>query len=97
MSSLRMRKDQIPLTFEEHKKIAEALLAFLSSFEEVFILAEKGFSKNSSVIKKLSVMKELGDFLRYSLQQGADLHRSRLGIKPADEEYAKWTKLYLRD
>ena len=94
---MRMSKNLTPLTLQEHQQIAKFLLDFLENYEKCLPFIEKGFALNSPVIKKLTSMHDLGSFLKYTLQQGASLHRSKLAIKPADAEFAEWSKLYWRE
>ncbi len=96
-----MRRSLTPLQLSEHEKVAQWLLAFLSGFEEKMQLLKKGFADNSPVVKKLQNMNDIGQFLKYSLQQGADLHNSKLerpeGHVESAETRTKWQKVYLGD
>jgi UDP-N-acetylmuramate-alanine ligase len=94
---MKFREGRRALTLEEHEKIYKLIGKFSEKFDKTMELVEKGFAKNSNVVKKLLSMKKLADFLMYSLQQGANVHASRIGISKDSEDYIKWKRLYLRD
>jgi hypothetical protein len=98
---MRMRKNLTPLELEEHEKIAKWLLSFLGDYEACMNLVKKGFAETSPVVKKLVSMQEIGSWLKYSLQQGADLHNSKIerpvGFEITDDHKSRWSKVYLGD
>ena len=97
---MRMRKNLTPMDFNDHTEIAKWIYDFVENFDKNIQLLKKGFLPTHQVIKKLQSMYEIGYMLKYSLQQGADLHKSKLEETSGkfDPEFAKkWSKLYLGD
>lgn len=96
---MRLRKNEQPLSIEEHEKIAATLNDFLKGLDLCKESIEKGFSETSPVYKKLRNMIEIGNFLKYSLQQTADMHRARNAEKSEQEmsevDVARWRNVYL--
>ena len=92
---MRLRKDEQPLSIEEHEKIASVLLGFISGMESIQEVLGKGFAEKSPISRKLNNMLEIANFLKYSLQQAADMHKKKVEGETVPELDQKWSKVYL--
>lgn len=97
---MRLKKNEKPLILAEHRQISDMISAFVKAFAIVNPLIEKGFAPASLVNKKLNTMNEIANFLKYSLQQSADMHRKKLekdSAVPIIGDLTAWQKVYLGD
>ena len=94
---MRLRKDEQPLSIEEHEKIASVLLGFISGMESIQEVLGKGFAEKSPISRKLNNMLEIANFLKYSLQQAADIHKKKVEGETVPEIDQKWSRVYLGD
>jgi hypothetical protein len=92
----RMRKNLTAMTLEQHEEIASALLLFLKTINKNNVAISSAFSENTQTKKKLAQMFELGNFLKYSLQQAADLHITKVSKELSEDEIKKWKTVYLK-